>query len=261
MKLLLGTTSLIFFVAACFSVSESVARELEETIKAVKPAVVAIGSYQKTRSPAVTFVGTGFAVNDGLTIITNAHVVASITKVDASDHNEIIGILSGKGENTEFRPAVIVAIDEEHDLARLKISPPALPVMKLGDINTVAEGQPVAFTGFPLGTALGFYHATHRGIISSITPITRPASNSQKLDAKVVTQLRHSSYSIFQLDATAFPGNSGSPVYHPETGEVIGIINMVFVKGLKETAISTPSGITYAIPVNFVYDLLQKKNP
>jgi hypothetical protein len=40
---------------------------------------------------------------------------------------------------------------------------------------------------------------------------------------------------------------------------VLGVINAVFVKGLKETAITAPSGITYAIPVNHVRDLLRKK--
>lgn len=250
-----------FFVAACCLPVVSQAADLAQTIKTVKPAVVAIGSFQKTRSPAVNFVGTGFAVGDGLTVITNAHVVNGASKVGNLENNESIGILSGNAEATEFRPAVVVAVDEEHDLARLKISGKPLPVMDLGDLSQVSEGQPVAFTGFPLGAALGFHHATHRGIVSSITPVTRPVANSQNLDPKVVAQLRRSPFTVFQLDAIAFPGNSGSPVYHPDSGRVIGVINMVFVKGLKETAISAPSGITYAIPVNFVVDLLQKKIP
>jgi hypothetical protein len=48
-------------------------------------------------------------------------------------------------------------------------------------------------------------------------------------------------------------------VYDPATGKVLGVINAVFVKGLKETAITAPSGITYAIPANYVRALLQKK--
>jgi hypothetical protein len=32
----------------------------------------------------------------------------------------------------------------------------------------------------------------------------------------------------------------------------------VFVKGLKETAITAPSGITYAIPVRHVQELLER---
>lgn len=261
MKLSFSVPPWAFFVAACCLPGVGRAADLAQTIKAVKPAVVAIGSFQKTRSPAVNFVGTGFAVGDGLTVITNAHVVTGATKVGNPENNESIGVLTGNAEATEFRPAVVVAVDEEHDLARLKISGRPLPVMELGDLSQVSEGQPVAFTGFPLGAALGFHHATHRGIVSSITPVTRPVANSQNLDPKVVAQLRRSPFSVFQLDATAFPGNSGSPVYHPDSGKVIGVINMVFVRGLKETAISAPSGITYAIPVNFVVDLLQKKIP
>jgi S1-C subfamily serine protease len=41
-------------------------------------------------------------------------------------------------------------------------------------------------------------------------------------------------------------------LFDPLTGEVIGVVNMVFVKGVKEAAITAPSGITYAIPANFI---------
>jgi S1-C subfamily serine protease len=41
-------------------------------------------------------------------------------------------------------------------------------------------------------------------------------------------------------------------------GEVIGIINMVFVKESKESVLSKPSGISFAIPVRFLRELLQK---
>jgi serine protease Do len=39
---------------------------------------------------------------------------------------------------------------------------------------------------------------------------------------------------------------------------VLGIINMVFVKGTKETALTQPSGITYAIPASHLQALLAK---
>ena len=55
----------------------------------------------------------------------------------------------------------------------------------------------------------------------------------------------------------AYPGNSGSPVYDPETGKVLGVINMVFVKGTKESVLTQPSGITYAVPSNHLRALLQ----
>ena len=59
---------------------------------------------------------------------------------------------------------------------------------------------------------------------------------------------------------TAYPGNSGSPVYHIESGEVVGVINKVFVSQGKESALSAPSGISYAIPVKHVDALLKKRN-
>ena len=86
-----------------------------------------------------------------------------------------------------------------------------------------------------------------------------PSLSSRKLDVRMIGQLQRTPFSVFQLDATAYPGNSGSPLYDPETGTVLGVINMVFVKGLKETAITNPSGITYAIPANFARELLQQK--
>ena len=72
----------------------------------------------------------------------------------------------------------------------------------------------------------------------------------------MIKQLRDP-YDVFQLDATAYSGNSGSPLYDPETGEVVGVINKVFVKESKEAVLEKPSGITYAIPVRYVKELLR----
>ena len=133
--------------------------------------------------------------------------------------------------------------------------------MQLADSDAAREGQMFAFTGFPIGMILGFHPVTHRGMLSTITPIVLPALNTKRLDAKNIIQLQKSAFQVFQLDGTAYPGNSGSPLYDPDTGVVYGIVNMVLVKGLKETALSQPSGISYAIPSNYVRDLLQRKEP
>ena len=63
---------------------------------------------------------------------------------------------------------------------------------------------------------------------------------------------------MFQLDATAYPGNSGSPLYHPQTGRVVGVINKVFVKETTENVLKDPSGITYAIPARYAEALMTK---
>ncbi|HEY8099439.1 MAG TPA: serine protease [Burkholderiaceae bacterium] len=231
------------------------ASDFTKTIELIKPSVVGIGTYQKIRTPAETFVGTGFVVGDGLTVITNAHVVQNLAN---GENIETLGIIIRHGELTEFRQAALIALDTEHDLAALKITGASLPAMVLGDSDGIREGQEVAFTGFPIGMVLGLHHVTHRGMISALTPIVMPVLDSKKLDVKIISQLRKSPYTVFQLDGTAYPGNSGSPMYDPDTAQVYGVIDKVFVNGLKENAITHPSGITYAIPAKYVRDLINR---
>jgi serine protease Do len=51
-----------------------------------------------------------------------------------------------------------------------------------------------------------------------------------------------------------------SAMHDVKTSEVIGIINKVFVQQSKETMISKTSGITYAVPVKYLHNLLKKHN-
>jgi serine protease Do len=247
-------TFLLLCIVLCLT-KTLCAADFPQTIRTVKPSIVGVGSYEKLRSPAVKFVGTGFAVGNGLSIITNAHVVSTAV----TGENETLGIVIGKGNDVQFRPAETVAVDTEHDLALLKIQGEPLPPMEVGDSGKIVEGQSVAFTGFPLGLLLGLNHTTHRAIISAITPIVMPARGTATLDAKTIAQLRRPLFNAFQLDGTAFPGNSGSPVYDPETGTVYGVINMVAIRGVKENASTNPSGIAYAIPSRYVHELMQGK--
>ncbi|WP_292957518.1 serine protease [Nitrosomonas sp.] len=230
--------------------------QLEDTIARIKPSVVGIGTYQKMNSPPITFKGTGFVVGDGLHVVTNAHVIPEALDLDKMEKHVVI---TGQDNKPELRDATIISIDRAHDIALLKISGAAMPVIRLGESETVREGKKMAYTGFPIGMILGFYPVTHQAIISSITPIIRPAHNSTQLDAKLIRQLQ-SPFLVFQLDGVAYPGNSGSPLYDPNTGLVYGIINMVYVKGSKEAALSAPSGISYAIPGKYIVNLLKQFN-
>jgi S1-C subfamily serine protease len=104
---------------------------------------------------------------------------------------------------------------------------------------------------------LGLHPVTHRGIISAITPIVIPQLSAQQLEKKTLARLI-APYDIFQLDATAYPGNSGSPLYQIADARVIGILNKVFVQQSKETLIQQPSGISYAIPIKHLLELMKK---
>lgn len=227
---------------------------LKETIQSVKPSVVGIGTLLRTRSPAIVFVATGFAVSDGLSIITNAHALPDLDV----EKMEVLGIVIGNGDKLDFRPATVVAIDREHDLAHLRLTGTPLPALRLDNSGTIAEGQALAFTGFPLGMTLGLTPVTHRAMLSALTPMLLPSLTSRRLDSRAISQLQRRPFQIMQLDGTAYPGNSGSPVYDPENGVVYGVLNMTTLKNQKENAISQPSGISYAIPVRYVRELLQQ---
>ncbi|MFO8005498.1 trypsin-like peptidase domain-containing protein, partial [Thioalkalivibrio sp.] len=133
-----------------------------------------------------------------------------------------------------------------------------LPALRLGSSNSVRVGEEVAFTGYPIGMILGLYPATHRATVAARTPMVIPARSSAELDERRIRALRNDPPMVFQLDATAYPGNSGSPVFRKGSGEVIGVINQVFVQGGREAAIGQPSGITYAIPSDRIRPLLEE---
>ncbi len=227
---------------------------LPAAIDRIRPAIVAIGTVEPTRNPAFQFLGTGFAVGDGTLIATNSHVVPVV--VDPARREVVSVAIPQPGGDAIVREATVVARDPDHDLAVLRLSGTALPTVRLGDSNGVREGQSFAFTGFPLGSVIGLYPTTHHALVSAVTPVALPQANSRSLDAALVRRLRTERFVIFQLDATAYPGNSGSPMFNVDTGDVIAIVNMVFVKGGKETALSQPSGISYAIPVSHLARLV-----
>jgi serine protease Do len=83
-----------------------------------------------------------------------------------------------------------------------------------------------------------------------------PAPTAQSLDPRAIARLRDGNFEVFQLDATAYPGNSGGPLLDAANGQVLGIVNMVLVRGSRETALSNPTGITYAIPVRHLHELI-----
>jgi S1-C subfamily serine protease len=129
--------------------------------------------------------------------------------------------------------------------------------MRVGDSSRVREGQGYAFTGFPIGAIIGVFPTTHHALVSAITPVALAQPSARNLDPALIKKLRADRFAIFQLDATAYPGNSGSPMFDIETGDVVAIVNSGFVKAGKESALSQPSGISYAIPSAYLARLLE----
>ncbi len=240
------------------------------TIVRVKESVVAVGTVQRLRSPQFQFLGTGFVVGDGTLVATNAHVIARPLQTGADPELLAIAIPSdspqrapvrvvqraGEDPSSDLALLRLPAPAPDSDLALLRLPAPALPALKLRDSDAVREGEEYLFTGFPIGSVLGLFPVSHRAMVAAVTPIAIPVRDTRKLDTAMIRRLQSGAFPVFQLDATAYPGNSGSPLYDPATGEVIGVLNMVFVKGTKENALTNPSGISYAIPARHLQALI-----
>ena len=232
------------------------AGSLPTTIERVKPSVVGVGTFQETRQPRMQLRGTGFVIGDGRHVITNDHVLPDL--LDAERREFLAVFVPSGGPQAQVRRAQAVAKDPARDLVLLRIDGDPMPALRLGNSAAVREGQAIAFTGFPIGAALGLFAATHRGTVAAVAPVTMPARSARELNPAMIRRMRDP-YTIFQLDATAYPGNSGSPMFDPATGQVLGVINMVFVKEGRESALERPSGISYAIPIDFARELLQRQ--
>ena len=220
-----------------------------DRIDQVRPSVVGVGSYNPLRQPRTSLSGTGFAVADGLHILTNEHVVSAVD-------GELV-VLVGRGARFERRKAQVLEVSEHHDMALVKLLGGApLPAMTLSSGTTLArEGEDIAVTGFPIGPVLGLYPATHRGIVSAITPSKTPVANARLLSAEAIVRRR---YNVYQLDLTVYPGNSGSPLYRLDTGQVVGVLNSTFVKSTRESALTDPTGISFAIPIRYGVRMLRR---
>jgi len=245
----------ILLVIVCLFVPSAQA-EFVDIVAKIKPSVVGVGIHTPTSRPQNILRGTGFVIGNGHYVVTNEHVLPTL--LDESLLQKM-AVFVGSGKNAKVRKAEIIATSSLYDLAILKISGSALPAMSLASADLYADGSYIAFTGFPIGAILGLYPVTHRGMIASITPTVIPAVSAEQINLKMLKRMRNP-YLVYQLDATAYPGNSGSAMYDMKTGEVVGIINKVFVQATKEAVISNPSGITYAIPVKYLHQVLKENN-
>lgn len=241
--------------AALACAAQAAAQGLPQLIERSKPGVVLVGTHAATDSPRFGFRGSGFVVEQGRYVVTNAHVLP-VAEPGAPVRQLVIQAWQdGRWEPHAVR---VVAVARAQDLALLQLEGAALPAsLRLGAEDPVREGTEVALMGFPLGGALGYSHVTHRGIVAALTGVTMPQPTAQTLNERAIRQLREGGFDIYQLDALAYPGNSGGPVFDVASGVVIGVVNMVLAKN-REAALSSPTGISYAVPVRHVHALLRQ---
>ncbi len=160
--------------------------------------------------------GTGFIIQEDGLILTNKHVV--------QDKNAEYTVFLSSGEKFN---AEVLARDPMQDLAVLKIEGEGLPVVKIGDSDSVRPGQ----TAIAIGNALGELQNT-----VSVGVISGTGRRVTAIGGYTVEVLDD----VIQTDAAINFGNSGGPLLNLK-GEVIGINTATMMQA---------EGIGFAIPIN-----------
>ncbi|MFN8581849.1 MAG: trypsin-like peptidase domain-containing protein [Gemmatimonadaceae bacterium] len=209
---------------------------ITEAVMRVAPAVVTVQTETVERVPTDVFeqffggrsgqrvspgLGSGFITRPTGVILTNAHVVSGATKVSVMLR-----------DGTTY-PAKILGVDEQNDLAVIKIDAKNLPTAPLGNSDSLLIGEWAIAIGNPYGFVLGNTEpSVTAGVISATgrNLIGQAEGGGLYLD-------------MIQTDASINPGNSGGPLVNA-TGDVIGVNSSIY----------TPSGgsigIGFAIPIN-----------
>ena len=182
----------------------------KEIAERSKPAIVRIEN-------ADGRVGTGFAIDPSGVVATNFHVVIGSSDIKVTT-------LDG----SVYPVVKVIAIDPDHDLALIDIDPPRpMPVLRLGDSDQVAAGDPVVAIGNPLGV---LDYTVSDGLIAAVRQLTPEVT-------------------LLQISAPISQGSSGGPLFNPY-GEVIGVAVAVSNEG---------QNLNFAVPSNYVRTL--RKNP
>src|SRR5205085_11373033 len=172
------------------------AESLPDLVRRVKPSVVSVLTYDAKGEPLIS--GSGFFVRSGQ-VVTNMHVIRGAHRVE-------IHTLEGKGRT--YPVAGALAIDDEADLALLKVEMPADRSRALTMTTAVPdEGEQI----FLIGNPLRLEGSVSDGIVSAV---------------REVPDLGR----IIQITAPVSHGNSGSPLFNMR-GQVIGIVTVKVTNG------------------------------
>ncbi len=169
---------------------------LPALVKRVKPAVVAIATYDANGEALMT--GSGFFLRTGQ-VVTNLHVIRGAVRGE-------IKTLDGKGK--VYPIAGVLTVDEEGDLALLSVDMPAAPA-RSSELATELpdEGETI----FVIGNPLKLEGSVSDGIVSAVREVPN-------------------SYRIIQITAPISHGNSGSPVFNLR-GQVLGVVTVKVTNG------------------------------
>lgn len=194
--------------------------ELPELYEACLPTTVSITVYAEDSAAY----GSGVVLTSDGYILTCAHVI---------DNMESAVVTTSGGETYD---ALMVGIDNQTDLAVLKIEAEGLQSAEFGDSTGLRIGEEVCAIGDSLGVQ--FRSSLSNGIVSGLN-----------------REVSSNSYSMVLIQTTAAvnSGNSGGALFN-SYGQVIGIVNMKMSSNMGAASIDN---MGLAIPSATVKDVVE----
>jgi S1-C subfamily serine protease len=223
--------------------------------------------------------GTGYIIHEDGIVATNHHVVQAFKRFtnapgDDADSWPVFAMLFhrigagiaeiplgvvGVVQIKSFEPGEVYYGPPKPDLAFVHVKARELPAVTIDGDTEIREGMPVATAGFPMGsellTAPGWLHqiapTLQQGIVAAVQPFATPKPHGISLNIMVQG------------------GASGSPVFIPETGAVIGTVyaslgepSIVWQPtddGKKKPIgfVRLPTSISHAVPAHYLLHFLR----
>jgi len=208
---------------------------IEALVRAVDPSVVQVFTTGLAPSQGVVArqselvttqraSGSGVIVDASGYVVTNAHVIAGASRIRV----EVPILPAGQSllaRRSRVVNATVVGVDDETDLAVLKIEATGLRPLPFGDSDVLRAGQMVLAFGSPLG----LQNSVSLGIVSAIARQLEP-------DSPMV---------YVQTDASINPGNSGGPLVDTQ-GRLVGLNTLIAATS------GANAGLGFAAPSNIV---------
>jgi len=174
-------------------------------------------------------IGSGVIVDPAGYIVTNAHVIEGAVSirvvVAAASHPDEA---SDDASNVRTADAKIIGVDQESDLAVLKIEGKELPALQFMNSDRVRQGDLVLAIGAPMGLR----NSVSFGVVSS--PDRSVGEDNRRV--------------YIQTDASINPGNSGGALVTMD-GLLAGINTFIVSQS------GGNEGLGFAIPANTVWDV------
>lgn len=192
---------------------------IPSVIESVSPSVVGIIGRGKTESyygsQEGIMSGSGVIIKTGGEILTNAHVVKNMNTI-------LVVMNDGKGYEAQLK-----YIDDDTDLAVVKIKKIGLPVVKLANSEDIVVGKQVIAIGTPITFSL-----RNSATVGHISGLNRSVGEP---------------YRLVQTDTAITHGNSGGALINMN-GELVGITSSGY----------SGTNTNFAVPVDTVKYVLNQ---